>query len=124
LAGKGNFAGFREVLSISDRALNDISSALREVSATAQGSDAALLEEVLEANLKMRKEINLHIQEKLERADKGGPHSLGLQQYFNELQSEGYGGLSPRGFRKNANSVGAAASGYKGGGGIGGMFGW
>jgi len=124
LAGKGNFAGFREVLSISDRALNDISSALREVSATAQGSDAALLEEVLEANLKMRKEINVHIQEKLERADKGGPHVLGLQQYFHELQSGDYGGLSPRGSRKNSKSGGAAASGDKGGGGIGGMFGW
>lgn len=69
--GTSRFSGFREVLMISDRALQDISSALREVSATVGDSDGAALEEVLEANLKLRKEYNLVIQEKMRIAERG-----------------------------------------------------
>lgn len=70
LAGAGKFTGFREVLAISDRALQDVSSALKEVSAAASGGEGAILEEVLQSNLKLRKECNAFIQEKLQRAEK------------------------------------------------------
>lgn len=70
LAGVGKFSGFREVLEISDRALQDVSSALKEVSAAATGGDGTVLEDVLEANLKLRKEYNMLVQDKLTQVDK------------------------------------------------------
>merc|ERR1740121_2600899 len=63
--GKERLTGLREVLSISDRALEDVQRALREVTAAGNEGDSAVLEEVLEANLKLRKKVNEHIQKKL-----------------------------------------------------------
>lgn len=84
LAGVGKFNGFREVLQISDRALQDVSSALKEVSAAATGGDGAVLEEVLEANLKLRKEYNMLIFDKLAHVDEGTGL---LQAFWSELKS-------------------------------------
>merc|ERR1712087_869491 len=88
LAGVGQerFTGFREVLSISDRALQDVSRALREVTAAANEGDATVLEEVLESNLKLRKEVNLHIQAKLDAADGKGTELTGMNLFFYEAQ--------------------------------------
>mmetsp|Transcript_6923 Transcript_6923/g.17720 ORF Transcript_6923/g.17720 Transcript_6923/m.17720 type:complete len:574 (-) Transcript_6923:125-1846(-) len=115
LAGVGKFSGLREVLSVSDRALQDVSSALKEVSAVAKGGEGAVLEEVLEANLKLRKDINERIAEKLMRAERGSisaaPVSAtarqdrkdtgegGLNRFFQEakmLDATRRGGLAPR----------------------------
>lgn len=68
LSSVGGFVGFREVLATSDRALSDISSALKEVSAASSGGDG-VLESVLEANLKLRKDANSQIREKLQSAE-------------------------------------------------------
>merc|ERR1712194_623000 len=68
LSGMGKFDGFREVLAISDRALQDASSALKEVSAAGNRNDGAVLERVLETNLKFRKDCLGEIQAKLRRA--------------------------------------------------------
>lgn len=68
LSSVGRFAGFREVLATSDRALQDISSALKEVSAASSGGDG-VLESVLEANLKLRKDANGKVKEKLQSAE-------------------------------------------------------
>merc|ERR1712194_407882 len=68
LSGMGKFDGFREVLAISDRALQDASSALKEVSAAGNRNDGAILERVLETNLKFRKDCLGEIQAKLRRA--------------------------------------------------------
>ena len=43
LSGSGTFTGLRDVLLTSDRALNDVSSALKEVSAAVSGGDGAVL---------------------------------------------------------------------------------
>jgi len=88
LAGAGKFSGFREVLQISDRALQDVSSALKEVSAAATGGDGAVLEEVLEANLKLRKEYNMLVSEKLAHVDEAGGL---LQMYSSELKTSSAG---------------------------------
>lgn len=93
LSGDGNFTGVRDVLMTSDRALNDVSSALKEVSAAASGGDGAVLEEVLEANLKLRKHMNEVIYERVARAETGssgagarsGPSDAeGIIQFFKE----------------------------------------
>merc|ERR1712217_75439 len=68
LSGRGNFDGFREVLAISDRALQDASSALKEVSAAGNRNDGQVLEKVLETNLKYRRDCLGEIQAKLVRA--------------------------------------------------------
>merc|ERR1712048_1072147 len=73
LAGVGNFTGFREVMSVADQALKDISSALKEVSAAVKSNDGADIVDALEANLKLRKESKSIIQEKLLRAERGRP---------------------------------------------------
>jgi hypothetical protein len=86
LSGVGKFNGFREVLQISERALQDVSSALKEVSAAAAGGDGAVLEEVLEANLKLRKELNMLIVDKLAHVDEGTGL---LQTFWSELKSSG-----------------------------------
>jgi hypothetical protein len=87
LSGVGKFNGFREVLSISDRALQDVSSALKEVSAAATGGDGQVLEEVLESNLKLRKEYNMNITEKIGKV-MGTMDRPGLMsEYFNEQKS-------------------------------------
>lgn len=78
LARLGRFAGFREVLAISDRALQDASSALKEVSAASPQGDSTL-EAVLEASLKLRKETNAKIQEKLAIAEQGRKGRIGGQ---------------------------------------------
>merc|ERR1712136_263138 len=90
LASKGNFEGFREVVSISDRALQDISSALKEVSASVPGADGYALEEVLEASLKIRKEINALITDKLTRSEVGGEtkETRGMLQFFEETRAD------------------------------------
>lgn len=67
LAGKGRFTGLDEVLQISERALHDISSSLKEVRSAAK-EEGAILEEVLEANLKLRKEILTLLQEERRKA--------------------------------------------------------
>jgi hypothetical protein len=85
LAGVGRFSGFQEVLMISDRALQDVSSALTEVSAVATGGDGAVLEEVLEANLKLRKEYNTQISEKLSRVE---DITGMLRVFFDEVKKE------------------------------------
>eukprot|EP00929_Paragymnodinium_shiwhaense_P039747 TRINITY_DN20840_c0_g1_i2.p1 TRINITY_DN20840_c0_g1~~TRINITY_DN20840_c0_g1_i2.p1 ORF type:complete len:396 (+),score=100.77 TRINITY_DN20840_c0_g1_i2:314-1501(+) len=72
LAGIGRFLGFQEVLAISDRALQDVSSALKEISGVGS-ADGAVIAEALEANLKLRKDINQLIQERLLRAEYGRP---------------------------------------------------
>jgi len=87
--GRERFTGFREVLAISDRALQDVSRALREVTGGdgANEGDAAVLEEVLEANLKLRKEVNAHIQAKLNEVDGKGTATSepsGMSKYFFE----------------------------------------
>lgn len=93
LAGDGNFTGVRDVLMTSDRALNDVSSALKEVSAAASGGDGAVLEEVLEANLKLRKHMNEVVYDRVARAETGssggggrsGPSDAeGILQFFKE----------------------------------------
>lgn len=94
LAGAGRFTGFLEALSISERALQDVSSALKEVSAVVEGGDGTVLEEVLEVNLKLRKEYNQAIYEKLATVDPdvsqtimGSQNSGLLHQFFKELQT-------------------------------------
>jgi len=93
LAGKGKFLGFREVLSVSERALQDVSSALKEVSATLNTSDGSVLEEVLEHNLRLRKSINSQLLDKLVRAERGSPairsqaEAEGAAQFFKEASS-------------------------------------
>jgi len=69
LSGTGRFTGFLEAFSISERALQDVSSALKEVSAVVEGVDGTTLEEMLELNLKLRKEYNQVIWEKLATVD-------------------------------------------------------
>eukprot|EP00971_Amphidinium_carterae_P293536 5827745-Amphidinium_carterae.1 len=99
LAGVGQFTGFREVMMISDRALQDVSSALKEVSAALGGREGAVLESVLEVNLKLRKEHNAAIYEKLQRVEgkqdqqlaagdaPDGRSAEGIPDYFNEARS-------------------------------------
>lgn len=86
LAGVGRFQGFREVLAISDRALQDISSALKEVSSAISSSDGAIFEEVLEANLKLRKDLNAAIQDKLRGIEKGREDGEGMVTFFKEAK--------------------------------------
>ncbi|CAK9069182.1 unnamed protein product [Durusdinium trenchii] len=57
LAGSGRFDGLHEVVEMSNGSLQDVSSSLKEVRAAADG-DGDVLEEVLEGNLEIRKEIN------------------------------------------------------------------
>mmetsp|Transcript_26512 Transcript_26512/g.61874 ORF Transcript_26512/g.61874 Transcript_26512/m.61874 type:complete len:563 (-) Transcript_26512:226-1914(-) len=104
LAGVGQFTGFREVMMISDRALQDVSSALKEVSAALGGKDGATLESVLEVNLKLRKEHNAAIYEKLQRVEGGrqdhlphsdgadghGPAAEGIPDFFEEARSTSF----------------------------------
>jgi len=97
LAGEGSFIGFREVLGISDRALGDVSSALKEVSAAVKGGDGNVLETLLESNLKLRKEYNLLLAERLSRAEsadasgsmKKGEEQDNLEVFFNEARNPG-----------------------------------
>lgn len=90
LAACGNFNGVREVLTTSDRALSDVSSALKEVTAVTSGGDGQVLEEVLETGLKMRKQVNEIIYSKLARAEFGGKTAGGAEgpegmlQFFKE----------------------------------------
>jgi len=91
LARVGRFTGLREVLAISDRALVDASSALKEVSAASPHGDSTL-EAILEASLKLRKEANAKIQEKLAIAEQGrkgwggGQRDIkGMVDFFSEI---------------------------------------
>lgn len=109
LAGNGKFNGLRDVLVISDRALNDVSSALKEVSASegASGGDGQQLEDMLSVNLKLRKDINNLISDKVRLAESGTPaidrsvagQSVfeGMHQFFKEaaMPDRGSGG-APR----------------------------
>lgn len=83
LAGVGSFAGFREVLEISEHALTDVSSALKEVSAAEESGDGAMLEEVLELNLKLRRELNMCIINKIGTIDEA---SGVMKELFDELR--------------------------------------
>ncbi|CAJ1344899.1 unnamed protein product [Effrenium voratum] len=90
LAGTGRFNGLHEIVEISDGALHDVSSSLKEVRAAA-GSDGAFLEEVLEDNLQIRKEINALIQARKDQAELGALNEEGtkvveegLLQFFQE----------------------------------------
>merc|ERR1712187_179753 len=91
LAGVGSFTGFREVMAVSDQALKDISSALKEVSAAVKSSDGVDIVDALEANLKLRKEAKSIVQEKLLRAERGRPPSSpagecpGMVDFFREV---------------------------------------
>mmetsp|Transcript_74078 Transcript_74078/g.162113 ORF Transcript_74078/g.162113 Transcript_74078/m.162113 type:complete len:625 (-) Transcript_74078:114-1988(-) len=89
LAKSGNFTGLHEVLAVSNLALGDVSSALREVSAVAGTTDGGLLEEVLEANLKLRQEINNHIQAKISKCYQGDDRTEGLASFFFEQKKDG-----------------------------------
>merc|ERR1711948_22079 len=80
----GTFDGLREVLSISDRALTDSSSALKEVSA-ANRVDGAILEKVLEANLKYRRDVLTEVHNKLNRVTGEG------QTYIQSAESKDKG---------------------------------
>jgi len=91
LAGRGNFSGLKEVLSVSDRALTDVSSALKEVSAVAGGGDGHTLECVLEKNLKLRKELNELISSLLSshldvEDAKGASDENGMRALFDEAR--------------------------------------
>jgi len=94
LAGVGRFQGFHEVLSISDRSLQDVSSALKEVVSTVSGADGTALEEVLEHNIRLRKASNTTLQEILHQVEKGssasgGGESVeipGIRQFFEETR--------------------------------------
>eukprot|EP00429_Kryptoperidinium_foliaceum_P072357 CAMPEP_0176058502 /NCGR_PEP_ID=MMETSP0120_2-20121206/29148_1 /TAXON_ID=160619 /ORGANISM="Kryptoperidinium foliaceum, Strain CCMP 1326" /LENGTH=554 /DNA_ID=CAMNT_0017392029 /DNA_START=26 /DNA_END=1693 /DNA_ORIENTATION=- len=68
LSGAGQFCGMREVIGISNHALHDIYGALREVSSTSGGVDNLAIEEVLESNFKLRKEVNGLIEDALKEA--------------------------------------------------------
>lgn len=70
LASAERFSGLREVLSISDRALQDVSSALKEITGVTGSLEGMAIVEALEANLKLRKEHNSVVHEKLIRAEK------------------------------------------------------
>lgn len=90
LAGSGRFDGLHEIVEMSDGALQDVSSSLKEVRAAAHG-DGDVLEEVLEGNLEIRKEINALIQERRIRAECGAYNDKGteieeqgLLQFFQE----------------------------------------
>jgi len=84
LSSAGNFGGLREVMAISDMALQDVSSSLKEVSSAVASNEGVVFEEILEVNLKRRKEINTLISEKLVRAEWGGDGHAGLHQFFEE----------------------------------------
>jgi len=94
LAKDGAFSGLREILVVSDRALGDISSALKEISAvcTSRG-DAHVLERLLEVNLKLRKGLNELITGRIFRSEQGhaskvkGEMAKGLVHYFKEASS-------------------------------------
>lgn len=87
LADRDSFTGFRECLEISNVALRDVSSALKEVSATVSGLDGATLEESLEFNLGIRKELNQLIKETLQSAEDGQEgESNGMMLYHKEAQ--------------------------------------
>jgi len=90
LAGSGRFDGLHEIVEMSDGALQDVSSSLKEVRAGADG-DGDVLEQVLEDNLEIRKEINALIQERRIRAECGAYDDAGtdiqeqgLLQFFSE----------------------------------------
>lgn len=90
LAGSGRFDGLHEIVEMSDGALQDVSSSLKEVRAGADG-DGDVLEQVLEDNLEVRKEINALIQERRIRAECGAYDDTGtdiqeqgLLQFFSE----------------------------------------
>lgn len=107
LSGIGRFMGLKEVISISDRSLHDVSSSLKEVRAAASNSgDSAILEEVLEENLELRKAINNLIEEKRNRAEFGAYGdkqddqeneivSKGLLQFFEEARCRPTGTSEP-----------------------------
>merc|ERR1712064_18860 len=84
LSSAGNFGGLREVMAISDMALQDVSRSLKEVSSAVASNEGVVFEEILEVNLKRRKEINTLISEKLVRAEWGGDGHAGLHQFFEE----------------------------------------
>jgi len=97
LAGNGRFMGLQEVLSISDRSLQDVSSSLKEVRAAATAGDGPILEHVLEENLQLRKKINILIEEKRNQAEFGSYGEKeggeivkkGLLQFFEEARGPG-----------------------------------
>eukprot|EP00927_Polykrikos_kofoidii_P047536 TRINITY_DN4174_c0_g1_i1.p1 TRINITY_DN4174_c0_g1~~TRINITY_DN4174_c0_g1_i1.p1 ORF type:complete len:538 (+),score=94.53 TRINITY_DN4174_c0_g1_i1:110-1723(+) len=70
LASVGKFMGVREVLAISNRALQDVSSALKEASTAVSNESGYAIVEALEANLKVRKAYNELIQKKLSSANR------------------------------------------------------
>jgi len=91
LASAGDkFGGCREVLHISDRALQDMSSALKEIGTACSTSDGAHLVDTVESNLKLRKHCNALVQTKLLRAKTGQtsqeqkPTHKGILQFFSE----------------------------------------
>jgi hypothetical protein len=86
----GRFSGVREILAISERALQDVSSALKEINSAANRSEGSAIVEALESNLKLRKEYAALVQEKVSRAERGRPNSsplggtLGMRDFFQE----------------------------------------
>ncbi|CAE7682381.1 Sgta [Symbiodinium pilosum] len=91
LSGSGRFNGLHEIFDVSERALQDVSSSLKEVRAAASSGDGPVLEQVLEDNLELRKELNALIQERRARAESGAFNSEGsevaeegLLQFFQE----------------------------------------
>lgn len=91
LSGSGRFHGLHEIFEVSERALQDVSSSLKEVRAAASSGDGIVLEQALEDNLQLRKELNALIQEKRERAESGAFSAEGtevaeegLLQFFQE----------------------------------------
>merc|ERR1712039_746813 len=90
LAGVGQyFTGFREALAISDRALHDVSSALKEVAGVVSGSEGVTIVDVLDENLRIRKECNDEVKERLSRIEKGkdkmkDTECKGLRDFFLE----------------------------------------
>eukprot|EP00930_Biecheleria_cincta_P073095 TRINITY_DN60416_c0_g1_i1.p1 TRINITY_DN60416_c0_g1~~TRINITY_DN60416_c0_g1_i1.p1 ORF type:complete len:565 (+),score=124.82 TRINITY_DN60416_c0_g1_i1:25-1695(+) len=122
LAGVGRFMGLKEVISISDRSLHDVSSSLKEVRAAASNSgDASILEAVLEENLELRKAINALIEEKRSRAEFGSYGdkqegrenevvAKGLLQFFEEARGQQPGTSEP--VRANEASSGLGMLGF------------
>mmetsp|Transcript_8981 Transcript_8981/g.20938 ORF Transcript_8981/g.20938 Transcript_8981/m.20938 type:complete len:548 (+) Transcript_8981:31-1674(+) len=91
LSGSGRFNGLHEIFEVSGRALQDVSSSLKEVRAAASGGDGAVLEHVLEDNLELRKELNALIQGRREMSETGSFNAEGsevveegLLQFFQE----------------------------------------
>jgi len=113
LSGIGRFINLQEILTISERSLQDVLSSLKEVrAASSEGGDGLILEAVLEANLELRRQLNVAYEEKRSRAEhgrlEGGLQEMGMLQFFQEAK----GPPPPSGEQKSTFSAGLS------------MFGW